>query len=382
MRRKLRATFESVLPPSISLNGENDCDPQIHDDRFYESVCFRGTLGLGESYIKGWWDCRALDQLFEQLLRAGFLERSKNFLDAIVVRLREKFLNEQRPSLSRKIAEHHYDLGNTLFEAFLDPNNQYSCGYFEGTQDLNVAQVQKLRLICRKLELRPGDRVLDIGCGWGGFAKFASRNFGCHVTGISISDPQVQYARKFCSGLPVEIRNCDYRELKGQFDKVLSCGMIEHVGHKNYRVIMETVERCLHRDGLFLLHTIGKGEDGIPLPDPWIVKYIFPGGMLPTPTRIARAAEGLFDAVDFQEFGMYYDPTLMAWAANFENNWPKISSQYDERFHRMWRYYLLTCAATFRVRKPNLWQYVFRKKGGPGYLSVRNVHASSSPEEV
>ncbi len=371
LRRRLRHAFERALPQGVVINGTNPHEPQIHDDRFYEAVGLRGTLGLGESYMNGWWDCAALDRFFEETLRAGLLERMEHHPDAIWVRVRDKLFNGQSPTRARKSARHHYNLGNDLFESFLDPWNQYTCAYFKDTDCLNCAQERKLDLICQKLELRPSDRVLDIGCGWGGFAKFASQRYRCHVTGISISDEQISYARNFCAGLRVEIRNCDYRAITGVFNKVLICGMIEHVGHKNYRTIMEVVRRCLNENGLLLLHTIGKGSDDIPIADPWLLKYIFPGGMLPTPQRIARAAEGLFDLVDLQEFGAYYDPTLMAWAANFERNWPKIQAQYDQRFYRMWRYYLLSCAAHFRVRKVHLWQFVFRPKGGKAYISVR-----------
>jgi cyclopropane-fatty-acyl-phospholipid synthase len=255
--------------------------------------------------------------------------------------------------------------------SFLDAYNQYTCGYFKNTDDLNTAQEQKLQLICSKLQLKKEDRVLDIGCGWGGFAKFASEHYGCHITGVTISKEQAAYAREFTKGLPVTIKEIDYRNIEDEYDKVLICGMIEHVGYKNYRTLLKIVNKVLEKNGLFLLHTIGNNTSVI-FTDVWIGKYIFPNGILPSLKQITTAAEGLFILEDLHNFGQYYVPTLMSWFANFDKNWTVIAKDYGERFYRMWKYYLLSCAGMFRARDAQLWQFVFSKRGILGeYYPVR-----------
>ena len=265
---------------------------------------------------------------------------------------------------SREVAERHYDLDNDLFLSFLDPYNQYSCGYFNGTEDLNQAQANKLDLTCRKLNLTSTDRVLDIGSGWGGFARYAAEHYGCSVTGVNISDEQIRFAETFCQGLPVQILRCDYRDIRDTFDKIVSIGMFEHVGRKNYRTFMKVAHSLLQDGGIFLLHTIGSNETSIKT-DPWITKYIFPNGMLPSVNQISKAAEDLFVIEDLHNLGPHYDRTLMAWYANFQKAWPKLQQRFDDRFKRMWDYYLLSCAGAFRSRDIELWQIVFTKYGTP-----------------
>jgi len=259
--------------------------------------------------------------------------------------------------------ERHYDLGNDLFFSFLDPYRQYSCACFRGTDDLEEAQRIKMELICRKLELTAADRVLDIGSGWGGLGKYIAERFGCAVTGINISKEQLRYAEEFCRGLPVRFEERDYRSVEGRYDKVVSVGMFEHVGGKNYRTFMETVRRCLEDDGIFLLHTIGSNTSGRGC-NPWISRYIFPGGMLPSIAQIARAAEGLFVIEDWHNLCTHYDRTLMAWYGRFREAWPRLRDRYDERFRRMWEYYLLSCAGAFRAREIQVWQIVMTPCGG------------------
>lgn len=260
------------------------------------------------------------------------------------------------------IAERHYDLGNQLFFSFLDPYNQYSCGFFEGTDDLSQAQKNKLALISAKLHLTANDHVLDIGCGWGGLARYVAERYGCAVTAVNISQEQLQYARKFCEGLPVSFQDCDYRMIDGRYDKIVSVGMFEHVGKKNYRTFMRVVHRCLNDNGIFLLHTIGSNISRTGS-DPWIAKYIFPNSMLPSTAQIAQAVEGLFVIEDWHNLGPHYDKTLMAWNANFQMAWPRLKEKYDARFKRMWEYYLLSCAGAFRSRTIQVWQIVMTKDG-------------------
>jgi len=255
----------------------------------------------------------------------------------------------------------------------LDKRMIYTCGFWKDAKNLDEAQEHKLDLICRKLQLKAGDRVLDIGCGWGGFAKFAAEKYGVSVVGVTISKEQVALAQENCKGLDVEIRLMDYRAMPqklGQFDKVVSIGMFEHVGPKNYRAYMRAAEQCLKDDGLFLLHTIGRSGQ-IAGADPWIDKYIFPNGILPSMHDIVHASRSLFTIEDWHNFGADYDKTLMAWCANFEKAWPQLEPAYGPRFRFRFRYYLLSCAAAFRARDIHLWQIVLTKKILGGYPSVR-----------
>jgi len=285
--------------------------------------------------------------------------------------LKAKLINEQTKERSLIVGEQHYDLGNDLYELMLDNYMIYSCGYWKNATNLNEAQEAKLDLICRKLRLKPGMTVLDIGCGWGGFAKYAAEHYDVKVTGVTISKEQAKYAQEFCKGLPVTILVKDYRDVKEAFDRVVSIGMFEHVGYKNYREFMEVSNHCLKDNGLSLLHTIGSNTT-VTSGDPWILKYIFPNSMLPSICQIANAFEGLFIMEDWHNFGADYDKTLMAWHERFTKNWDKVKEKYGERFYRMWNYYLLSCAALFRARQAQLWQIVLSKKGVPGgYKSIR-----------
>ena len=348
----------------VTVNGDRPWDIQVNDERFYRRVLAQGSLGLGEAYMDGWWNCKRLDEFFAKVTEAK-LETKVNPASMILPALKARFLNMQTKRKSRKVVKTIYDLSNDFYMSFLDSYNQYTCGYFKNTNDLNKAQEQKLNLICKKLNLSSKDKVLDIGCGWGGFAKFAAKRYGCHVTGITLSDEQIKYAKEFCKGLPVTIVKADYRDFKGKFDKILICGMIEHVGYKNYRTIMRIVHKCLKKDGLFLLHTIGRSTSTTHL-DPWTNKYIFPNGMLPSIKQLSQASERLFVMEDWHSFGAYYDKTLMSWFKNFHKHWPKFRSRYGDRFYRMWKYYLLSCAGAFRARDLQLWQVVLSKEGVPG----------------
>jgi cyclopropane-fatty-acyl-phospholipid synthase len=369
---RAKTVIEKMLAGTdVRINGDRPWDIKVHDERLYDRILAKGTLGLGESYMDGWWDCEKLDEMIYRMLKARLRDAvSKNFTNAMHV-MRSKILNLQTEQRSKKVAREHYDLGNDLYMAFLDPYNQYTCGYFKNTDDLNTAQEQKLDLICKKLKLKPSDKVLDIGCGWGGFAKWAAEHYGVHVTGISISDEQIAYAKKFTAGLPVDIVKMDYRNLTGTYDKILICGMIEHVGYKNYGTIMKVVKEHLAKDGLFLLHTIGR-NDSATIAEPWTEKYIFPNSMLPSAEQITEAMNGVFVMEDWHNFGQYYEQTLLAWWKNFDASWSVFKDEYGDRFYRMFRYYLLSCAGAFRVRDMQLWQIVLSKQGiEGGYESVR-----------
>jgi len=365
----------------VTVGGDRSQDIVVHDERLYNRVIRYGTLGLGEAYMDGWWDANRLDVFMDTVLRAN-LKKVIQFNWASFLAVAKAFIfNLQSISRAFIVGEVHYDLGNDLYEAMLDTRMVYTCGYWKDAKTLDEAQEAKLDLICKKIGLKKGDRVLDIGCGWGSFAKFAAEKYGASVVGITISVEQAALARERCKGFDIDIRVQDYREVHEQFDHIISIGMFEHVGVKNYRDYFEMVNRCLKDDGLFLLHTIGYKKSQL-TSDPWITKYIFPGGVLPSIAQIGKATENLFIMEDVHNFGADYDKTLMAWFTNFDAAWPKLRAKYGlpteapaqagDRFYRMWKYYLLSCAGVSRSREMQLWQIVLSKNGVPGgYKSVR-----------
>lgn len=364
--------LEALLKETgVRINGNSSYDIQVHDERFYKRVLTQGSLGLGESYMDGWWDCKKLDEFFYRILYSGIESKVKNNLLFLFEVLLARIFNMQSKRKAFQIGERHYNLGNELFKNMLDSKMVYSCGYWKNAYTLDEAQEAKLDLICQKLRLEPGMKILDIGCGWASFAKYAAEKYKVKVIGITVSKEQVELGKRLCNGLPVEIRLQDYRSVNDKFDHIVSIGMIEHVGSKNYKTYMKLVRRCLKDAGLFLLHTIGKNESGV-LTDPWMNKYIFPSGMLPSVKQIGASIENLFVMEDWHNFSADYDKTLIEWYKNFEKNWSKIESNYDERFYRMWKYYLLSCAGAFRARKSQLWQIIFSKRGVlGGYKSIR-----------
>ncbi|WP_136067241.1 cyclopropane fatty acyl phospholipid synthase [Modicisalibacter radicis] len=366
-----RRVVEDLLEGSgVALNGSAPWDIQVLHPDFFSRVLRQGTLGLGEAYMDGWWDCERIDEMAHRLLRHGLGERAHTASERLMYRLQAGFFNLQSKTRAYIVGEAHYDLGNDLFERMLDPTMCYSCGYWKEAETLHQAQVAKLDLAARKLGIEPGMKVLDIGCGWGSFAEHAARHYGAEVTGITISREQAALARQRCEGLPVEILLEDYRDLEGRFDRIVSIGMFEHVGHRNYRTYFDTVERLLAEDGLFVLHTIGSNNSEISA-DPWINKYIFPNGILPSVKHIAQASEGRLLMEDWQNFGADYDRTLMAWHENFDAHWHEVADNYNERTRRMFRYYLGICAGAFRARDIQLWQVVYSKGRSGRYDSPR-----------
>jgi cyclopropane-fatty-acyl-phospholipid synthase len=359
-----RKVEELLDHADIVINGSRPHDIKIHDELFYQRIIARGSLGLGESYMDGWWDCEALEEFFYRIVRAG-LDRRVKPLSELGTVLKAALLNLQKPERAFVVGERHYNIGDDLYRAMLDRLMIYSCAYWNGTRSLAKAQEQKLELVFRKLGLKKGMRVLDVGCGWGGALKYASEKFGITGLGVTVSSNQAITAAETCMGLPIEIRLQDYRELVEPFDRIWSIGMIEHVGVKNYRIFMQTMRRCLKPDGLFLLHTIG-GNRSVLKCDPWIGKYIFPNSMIPSLRQLALSWENLFVLEDLHNIGAHYTGTLRQWHRNVEQNRDKLAANYDNRFFRMWRYYLLSCAGAFRARQLNVWQMVLSPEGVTG----------------
>lgn len=357
----------------IPINSNEPWGIQVFDKQVYRRILTKGSLGFGEAYMEGLWECERLDQFFHRLLHVDIDEKLGGWAKIRLLgdALRHGLFNLQTSHRAFQVGEQHYDIGNDVFKAMLDPTMSYSCAYWDKASSLEEAQQNKLDLICRKLELRPGERLLEIGCGWGGLAQFAAEHYGVEVVGVTVSKEQQKLAQERCSGLPVHIELMDYRKLEGRFDKIVSVGMFEHVGQKNYTTYFDAAERLLNNNGLFLLHTIGN-HNTAPKTDAWIDKYIFPNGKLPSAREIASVLENRFLIEDWHNFGTDYDRTLMAWWENFERAWPDLQYKYGIRFYRMWKYYLLSCAGFFRARQGQLWQLVLSKRQRTNvYRSVR-----------
>jgi len=363
-----RIAAELVNQADIRFNGHRRWDIQVHNPDFYKRVLQEGSIGLGESYMEGWWDCSALDVLFDKILRARLDEKAPKNVKDLARIAGARLFNLQSRKRAWIVGKEHYDIGNDLFAKMLDPYMQYSCAYWKEATGLREAQEAKLKMLCEKLQLQPGMTLLDIGCGWGGLAEYAAKNYNVHVTGVTISAEQQKMAQERCTWLDVSIKLMDYRDLDTQFDRIVSVGMFEHVGPKNYDTYFKVVDRCLKPDGMFLLHTIGANKSGNNV-DPWINKYIFPNGCLPSVKQIATASEPYFVMEDWHNLGSDYDLTLMEWHHRFNRFWPDIQKNYSESFKRMFDYYLMSCAGAFRARDIQLWQVLF-SRGTEGGMYV------------
>lgn len=349
----------------IRIGGDRPWDIQVHNPDLYRRVLREGTLGVGESYMEGWWDCDQLDVMFCRAIRAHLEDKIHNNVPVFMIVAAQTLFNLQSVARATMVAEQHYDTDNAMFARMLGPTMNYSCGYWKDAATLDEAQTNKMELICRKLDLREGMTVLDIGCGWGGLSLYMAEHYGVKVTAVTVSSEQFAYAREHDAEGKVNWVLEDYRSVQGRFDRIVSVGMFEHVGRKNYAVFMDTTHRLLDPSGLFLLHTIGSStrKSGT---DPWINKYIFPNGMLPSPVCIGKAIMGRYVMEDWHNFGADYDKTLMAWHERFEAGYTEGAFQCSERVRRMYRYYLLSCAGAFRARDIQLWQIVLSPQGVEG----------------
>jgi cyclopropane-fatty-acyl-phospholipid synthase len=371
MSKAKKILSELLQLADVNIDGTRPFDIRIKDERFYKRVLGGRELGLGESYMDGWWEVERLDELVARVLSAGLRNQIRITPEIIKTVAWSTVQNRQSIRKAGKNAAHHYNVGNDLYKLMLDRRMIYSCGYWKNADNLDKAQEDKLELICKKLELKAGMSLLDIGCGWGGFAKYAAEKYKVKVVGITPAAEQVKLARERTRGLPVEIKQLDYREVSGTFDRIVSIGMLEHVGPKNYKIFFNQCKQMLKDDGIMLHHAIGNNRS-VNATDVWIDKYIFPGGVIPSLAQISRAVEKNLIIEDVHNFGPDYDKTLMAWHSNFVRNYPKLKDSYDERFYRMWEFYLLSCAGAFRARNIQLWQIVMRKiRTSDTYMSVR-----------
>lgn len=357
----------------IEINGDKPWDIQVKNENLYERTFKSGSLGFGEAYMDGWWSVERLDEMLTKIFQADIENKIKP-LSMVPYVLKASLINTQKGKRAFKVGQVHYDVGNDLYEKMLDKRMTYTCGYWDSygklkkAKTLDEAQENKLDMICQKLGLKAGDKVLDIGCGWGSFMRYAAEKYGVSCVGVSVSKEQVKHGNKTRGDLPIEFRLQDYRDINEKFDHIVSIGMFEHVGYKNYRTYMKVVEKNLKDDGLFLLHTIGCNVS-TKTTDPWIQKYIFPNSMLPSAVQISKAVERLFVIEDWHNFSIQYDYTLMAWYKNFKEAWPQLKDKYGERFYRMWEFYLLSSAASFRSRHNQVWQIVLSKHGKEGGYS-------------
>lgn len=346
----------------VRVDGPGPGDITVHDPRFYGRLLRDASIGMGESYMDGWWDTDALDVLLEKILRAGLQDTVTGNLRLRLLTARAVALNLQSKTRSRRSVAAHYDIGNDLYTRMLDPRMVYTCAYWRNASTLAEAQEAKLDLVCRKLGLEPGMRVLDLGCGWGGLAAYMAERYGCSVVGMTLSKDQHALGREMWKHLDVDLRLADYRDVSGTFDRVASIGMMEHVGPKNHRVAMEVVHRSLADDGIALIHTIA-GRRSRRHGTPFVEKYIFPNAVSPSLAQLGTATEGLFVLEDLHNIGPDYERTLLAWWENFDRAYPDLKQTYDERFYRMWKFYLLAAAGASRARDAQLFQLVLTKSG-------------------
>ena len=364
-------------PAGIEINGKNPWDPQVKDRRIYNRLRRGRSLALGEAYVEGWWDCEALEEFFYRIISYAIKSeknlsgRPAGFQEGFFYRFKTRLFNQQTIRRSKVVAKEHYDVGNDLYQVMLGKDMQYTCAYWQDANNLDEAQHNKLDLICRKMKLRPGMKVLELGGGFGGLARFIAKYYDCSVTIYNIAQEQIKFAREFTKGLKVKIIEKDYREVDGVYDRVAAIGLCEHVGYKNYRTLMKTAYRCLKDKGLFMIHTNGSNNTVYHY-EPWMAKYIFPNSMIPSAAQLTKAFDDLFMLEDWHVLSGNYYKTLMAWYDNFKQNWHKLKDNYSDTFFRVWSYYLLFSAASHRTRGAQLWHIVLSKNAmGATYISER-----------
>jgi cyclopropane-fatty-acyl-phospholipid synthase len=342
----------------------------IHDSAFFRRLATRGKLGPGESYTAEEWDSDNLPRLFELLLRNSESAAERHTQVRRLLELRPRLHRRNGLLRARRNIAYHYDLGNDLFALMLDETMTYSCAIF-ATPETSLADAQRAKYerLCRRLELGPDDHVLEIGCGWGGFARYAAETHGCRVTGLTISAEQAALARKRTAGLPVEIREQDYRGVDGEYSKVVSIEMLEAIGADQFGTYFAVIDRVLAPGGRAAVQTIlvpdQRWERYRRSPD-WIERYVFPGCLIPSLESLTRAAaaHSSLGIYGVEEIGEHYAETLRRWRERFHERIADVRALgYDRRFERTWDFYLAFCEAAFRTRALRDVQLVLERSG-------------------
>lgn len=369
VERRVRAEFERA---GITIGGHAAHDLRVLDPSFFRRIAMNPAYELGQTYVDGLWECDAIDRMMTKLLAAGVGQSFEHGRQFFVRSLVAKAHNLQSRLRAKIVIDRHYDLGDELFAAMLDESMAYTCAIFETPEtSLADAQQAKMRVLCNKLELASGETFLDIGCGWGGLLDHAARVNGARVTGITISKNQHATATERVRHHPgASVRLMDYRDLPKQgerYAKVAAVEMIEAVGPKNYETFFRSVHDVMEPGGRFVLQCF-ISHRSVYVCNEWFDRHIFPNGVSPSLAFLSRASESTFGAPSvIEDIGLHYDPTLMAWNDNFEAAYPSLVRYgYDERFRRMWRFYLTSLAGVFRAKHLRCYQIVYEKPGHRG----------------
>jgi len=341
-------------------------DIVVNNKEMFVKIASNGELGLVESYINGDWDSDNLEKTISELIsKLDFLKnqikkQSLNFIFMeIKAVIKNRIQNNSIKSVKKNIS-HHYDIGNDLFQKMLGKHMQYTCAYFyKPNMTLDEAQYAKMELIAKKIDLKPNMKVLDIGCGFGSMAQHLAKHYNVYVIGVTLSKEQKKYADEYFSHPRVTIELKDYRHVTGNFDRVYSVGMFEQVGRKRYKEYYDKCYELLKPDGIMLIHTIGTNKRKWNH-NSFINKYIFPEGELPHIENLTHSFVDKWHLEDWQNMGLSYAKTTKLWHTNI-GDWSGLDN-YDERFRRMWDFYLLGCVANFQSRNVCLWQIVYTKR--------------------
>lgn len=378
---KIKKFVEELFSQAgIEVNGSNPWDPQIHNPIAYNMTVGNGLIGAGEAYMRGYWDCEQLEEFFRRAVQVDLAKRMPWNLSTATLVTKARLMNLQLPKRAWEVGRMHYDLPREVWECTLDFAMTGSCAYYRFPDEtLDQAQQNKLNLTLKKVGLQKGHSLLDIGVGWAAFSGLSAITYGAKPIGITVSEGQREYIRsRYGDIVDVRVHPWQQTVLEQPVDRIISVEMFEHVGSDNYRKFFQLCRDSITDDGLMLLHTI-VGHNPSKHIDPWMDKYIYPGGCIPTLGQITTAVHGLFHVEDVHDIGGHYPATLLAWMANFRRNWdvvkalgPKRLGMDPEVFCRMWYYHYMASAGGFLSRVISVHQIVLSTNGVPGgYQSIR-----------